>query len=59
MTYWKGIVLLEKISKDLNIEVAFTSGFREYIDKAVGKVLGEILYLRKMIKLPWQNDLYV
>jgi MinD-like ATPase involved in chromosome partitioning or flagellar assembly len=55
----EGDSIIRKISKDLNIEVAFTSGFREYIDKAVGKVSGEILYLRKMIKLPWQNDLYV
>jgi len=48
--------IIREISKELNIEVAFTSGFKEVIHEACGKVSGEMFYIRKMIRLPWEKD---
>ncbi|HHV96382.1 MAG TPA: P-loop NTPase [Clostridiaceae bacterium] len=55
----EGDSIIREISKELNIEVAFTSGFKEIIRKASGKVSGEMFYITKMIKLPWEKDFCV
>ena len=49
----EGESIIREVAEDLKVEVAFTSGFKEFLSQAEGKVSGEIFYIKKMLKLPW------
>ncbi len=50
----RGRQLIDEVSEKLGIPVAFTSGFKDNIGSIVeGNNKGGILYLDKLIKLPW------
>ncbi len=50
----KGQELIKEISRRLNIPIGFTSGFKDVIDTVGGRIDSEVLYLEKLIKLPWE-----
>lgn len=49
----KGHELIEKISKKNNIPIAYVSGFHESLQGIDDNFNTEILFLNKLIKLPW------
>lgn len=49
----EGERIVSKIAKDLNVQIAFTSGFKNILQQAEGQVSGDLFYIRKMITLPW------
>ena len=49
-----GHELIRSISDKLNIPVSFISGFRDLIEGIEQRLDTNVLYLEKMIKLPWE-----
>ncbi len=51
----KGQQIIREVSLKLGIPVGFTSGFAGNIDSVKDRIDGEILYLERLIKLPWEG----
>lgn len=50
----EGQKILEEVTLKLGIPVAFTSGFKDVLDKVRKEIKGEIFVMDKFIKLPWE-----
>lgn len=50
----EGHNLIEPVSKKLDIPIAFVSGFDNVISKLKDKTDMELLFMKKLIKLPWE-----
>jgi hypothetical protein len=50
----EGHNLIERVSKKLDIPIAFVSGFDNVISKLKDKTDMELLFMKKLIKLPWE-----
>lgn len=46
---------IEHVSEKLNIPIGFASGFHDYIHPVEGEINAGVLYLKKLIKLPWDE----
>lgn len=49
----EGHRLIEQVSKKLNIPIGFVSGLESILRKLEGEIDTQLLYLDKLIKLPW------
>jgi hypothetical protein len=49
-----GQELINQVSERLNIPIGFTSGFSSILGSDPGLIKSDILYMEKLIKLPWQ-----
>jgi hypothetical protein len=50
----KGQDYIREVSEKLSIPVAFTCGFYDIVDSVKDRIEGRILYLERLIKLPWE-----
>lgn len=51
----EGYEIINQVSEELNIPIAFTSGFSGTLDVLREKLNNRVFYLNKYIKLPWDK----
>lgn len=54
-TTGEDIIKGQKVIQQVGIPIGFTSGFADTIDSVRDKIDGEVLYLDKLIRLPWEG----